>query len=331
MFGISLQFATKANKIKSKENKMTKKRPVVESVTAADEDLKKISKEKRQKLEKRMTEKAENSAKSRKAAEVLVRIQKGLNADGTTYWRKKVDSGEAKTNATPVAVSATRRVISKCDNERKKVKFNVADIPETQPELWPESGESEDEMEVGENSNNKGEDEEIEVVEETEEQADDDEADDNDGDNDDVCDDEPDTNDRYDAGQDCAARDGAALDVEGDPEDVATTEDLDVDVGDVSADHKAAEEEPKEAADIVITRVSMSKKAKKNQDKKTSKKPPTTKSDVAESTSRTTGVAEKRTTGKPPTSRVTVKPAEPLFDKMQVHGKVNIYLYISYS
>ena len=53
MFGISLQSATNANKLK---DKMTKKLPVVESVAAAaDEELKKISKEKRQKLKKGIT------------------------------------------------------------------------------------------------------------------------------------------------------------------------------------------------------------------------------------------------------------------------------------
>ena len=186
MCGISLQSATNANKLKVK---MTKKRTIVESVAAAtDEELKKISKEKRQKLEKRMTEKGENSTKSRKEAEVLVRIEKGSTADGTTFWRKTVGSGEAKTKAKSVAVAATRQVISKDDNERKKAKFNVADIPETQPEVWPESGESEDEMEVEENSNSKGE--ESEEGEKTEEEADDDDGEDDGGDDNDDNDDD---------------------------------------------------------------------------------------------------------------------------------------------
>ena len=312
------------------KEKMTKKRPVVESVAAAaDEELKKVSKEKRQKLEKRITEKAENSTKSRKEAEILVRIEKESNADGTTYWRKAVGSGEAKTKAKPVAVAATRRVISKGDNERKKAKFNVADIPETQPEVWPESGESEDEMEVEENSNSQGE--EIEEVERTEEADDDD-----DGEEDDDDDDERDENDADcdDADRECADGDEPdtdALDVEGDAEDDAT-EELDV-VGDAGADRNATEEENKEADDIVITSVTMPKKSKtkKDQDKKALKKPPTTKGGVAASTSRATGVTEKQPTGKAPTSSVTVKPAVPLFDKMQGHGKPNIYLYISIS
>ena len=244
--------------------------------------------------------------------------------DGTNFWRKPGGSGDGQKMSKPVSVATKRKVTPKDQQDqsgakqRSKVKFNV---PETLPETWTgsdeESGKSDDtddleEMDCEENENKKSN-----CNEELQEHNDNDDADDADANNANANDDDNVNDDDNDADDQDDSDDAE--------DDTDSNGGLDEDGNDSCRDRRDEDQD-----DVVVTGVSAApKKAKKNAGCGMKTGPSTSgsmtrkeKSSKAQPAGAGKSSSAEEFERQPPTA--SVKPAIPLFDKLQCHGKSNI-------
>ena len=139
--------------------KMSKKRQIEDSENVSVEErseVKKLSKDKKQKLERRMTEKGNDASKPGKQTESK-KLEMVTRDDGTNFWRKPNGSEDGQKTVKPMSVATKRKVTPKDQQEpsgvkeRRKITMNV---PETLPETWTgsddESAQSDDTDELEE-------------------------------------------------------------------------------------------------------------------------------------------------------------------------------------
>ena len=290
--------------------KMSKKRQMEDSENVSVEkrsEVRKLSKDKKQKLERRMTEKGNDASKSGKQTESKTLEMVKLD-DGTNFWRKPGGSGDGQKTVKPISVATKRKVSPKDQQEpsgvkeRRKIRINV---PETLPETW-----------TGSDDESTKSDDTDELEEEEEEEMD---TEDHEKNN---CNDELQAgDDDNEDDQDDNSEDGAENDeVEDDTESNGGNDD---DANESSGNRRGEDQD-----DVVVTGVSIPKKAKKSVG-----------SGLADMSS-TSGLTSSTTKAKPSKAlhagagksssavdieiqppTVAVKPAIPLFDKLQCHGK----------
>ena len=288
--------------------KMSKKRQIEDSENVSVEErseVKKLSKDKKQKLERRMTEKGNDASKPGKQTESK-KLEMVTRDDGTTFWRKPNGSGDGQKTVKPMSVATKRKVTPKDQQEpsgvkeRRKITMNV---PETLPETWT------------------GSDDESAQSDDTDELEEEMDSEDHEKNN---CNDElQEDDDNNEDDQDNNSEDGGENDeVEDD------TESNDDDSNQSSGDRRGEDHD-----DVVVTGVSIPKKAKKSVGSGLTDVPSTSGS-TSNTTKAKPSKAQHAGAGKSlaavdieiQTPTVSVKPAIPLFDKLQCHGK-SLILY----
>ena len=285
---------------RQQRRKMSKKRQIenTENISVDERaEVKNLSKDKKQKLERRMTEKGNDASKSGKQSESK-KLEIVKRDDGTSFWRKPGGSGDGQKTLKTASVVTKRKVTSKDQQqpsgvkERSKVRLEV---PETLPEDWTgsdvESAKSDDTDELQDEEMDSEEHESNNCNDENDDNEDDEDENNEDESNNDEDEDDTESNGGNDDGNE-----GCGDGRDEDHDDVVVTG--------VSIPKKAKKSAGLGLADVPSTSGSMSTKAK---------------SSKAQHVGAGKSSSAEKTESQPP--NVSVKPAIPLFDKLQCHGK----------